>query len=91
MFRKLRGAWRVDPIAPAIAEPSIGYAEAAGAFPAGDRLLIAREALVGGRLQRRFTVVQTSSLRSVADSARSNGAFGKWSAPSWRGRTLALR
>ena len=91
VFRKFRGAWRVDPIAPAVAEPSIGYAEAAGASPAGDRLLIAREALVGGRLQRRFTVVRTNSLRPVADSARPYGAFGKWSAPSWRGRTLALR
>jgi hypothetical protein len=57
------------------------------------RLLLVREARTGGHLARRFQVIGATSLavEKWASSADKLVAFKRWSAPSWRASTLALR
>jgi hypothetical protein len=88
-------SWRITSLSPAAGSPGqdIGYVESAGFSPDGARVLVAREARVGGRFVRRFEVMTAGSLR-VERSASDAGlllAFKRWAAPSWRAETLALR
>jgi hypothetical protein len=89
------GGWVIETLAPAIADPdaTAGYAEAAGFSPDGGRLLVVREARAAGRVTRRFQVVDTATLvvERWAAHADKLGAFKRWSSPSWRAGTLALR
>ncbi len=87
------GAWTFETLTPATTEPDAGYVEAAGFSPDGARLLVVREARVAGRVTRRFQVLATPTLvvERWAASADKLGAFRRWSAPSWRAGTLALR
>jgi hypothetical protein len=56
-------------------------------------VLVAREARGGGLAVHRFQVLGAASLavQMWAGSADKLGAFKRWSAPSWRAATLALR
>jgi hypothetical protein len=93
VFRRVRGAWRVQVIPPASEGPGIGYVEAAGFSAGGSRLLAVREAMVRGKLRRSFEVRRAADLRVLASAASPDqlGGFTRWSTPDWRGRTLALR
>jgi hypothetical protein len=88
-------SWTFDTLTPATADPDTGagYVEAAGSSPDGAKLLIVREAHVAGRASRRFLVLNAATLtvdRWASDAGRLS-AFRRWSAPGWRGSTLALR
>jgi hypothetical protein len=85
--------WTFETLTPATTNPDVGYVEAAGFSPDGARLLVVREARVGGQLTRRFQVLATPTLAVERWAARADqlGAFKRWSAPSWRTGTLALR
>jgi hypothetical protein len=87
------GAWGFETLTPATTEPDVGYVESAGFSPDGRRLLLVREARTGGHLSRRFQVLGATSLavEKWASSATKLVAFKRWSAPSWRSGTLALR
>lgn len=85
--------WRVDSLPPAPVDPELGYAELAGFSPDGGKLLLAREARIGGSMRRSFQVLHTSTLavEKQARNAELLAAFKSWQAPDWRGRTLSLR
>ena len=89
------GGWTIETLTPATADPdtAVGYAEAAGFSPDGGRLLVVREARAGGQVTRRFQVVESATLvvERWAAHADKLGAFKRWSSPSWRAGTLALR
>jgi hypothetical protein len=87
------GSWTFETLTPATTDPEAGYVEAAGFSPDGARLLVVREARVAGRITRKFQVLSTPTLavERWAASADKLGAFKRWSAPSWRTGTLALR
>jgi hypothetical protein len=88
-------SWTIETLTPATADPdtAAGYVEAAGFSPDGGRLLLVREARAGGQVTRRFQVVETATLTVEKWAARADklGAFKRWSSPSWRAGTLALR
>jgi hypothetical protein len=89
------GNWAIEPLTPATADPdaAVGYAEAAGFSPDGGRLLVVREARAAGQVTRRFQVVGSATLvvEKWAAHADKLSAFKRWSSPSWRAGTLALR
>jgi hypothetical protein len=89
------GTWSIEPLTPATADPesTVGYVESAGFSPDGKRLLVVREARAGGRPTRRFQVLAAATLavERWSPNADQLGAFKRWSAPSWRAGTLALR
>jgi membrane protein implicated in regulation of membrane protease activity len=91
--RAADGTWGVETLTPATTEPEVGYVESAGFSPDGNRLLLVREARAAGHLARRFQVLDAASLtvQKWASSADKLVAFKRWSAPSWRAGTLALR
>lgn len=93
IFRRAGGAWRAQVLPPSSDGPGVGYGEAAGFSPDGTRVLVVREALVKRKLQRKFEVRRASDLRvlAAADAPERLSHFSRWSAPEWRGRTLALR
>jgi hypothetical protein len=93
MRRMGDGSWSFDALAPATTEPDVGYAESAGFSPDGNRVLVVREARVGGRMTRKFQVLAASTLavERWAASAEKLSAFKRWSTPSWRAGTLVLR
>lgn len=88
-------SWVFETLTPATTDPDVttGYVESAGFSPDGARLLVVREARGGGQVTRRFQVMETATLavERWAASADKLGAFKRWSAPSWRAGTLALR
>jgi hypothetical protein len=87
--------WQCDVLLPALGHPGedVGYIEVAGFSPDGARVLTAREALVKGRLSRRFEVVKVEGLRREKAAASPSAllAFQRWASPRWRGESLALR
>ena len=87
------GSWTFDTLTAATTEPEVGYVESAGTSPDGNHLLVVREARVAGHVTRRFQVLTTSALavEKWASNADKLIAFKRWSAPSWRAGTLALR
>jgi hypothetical protein len=89
------GGWTIETLTPATADPdtAVGYAEAAGFSPDGGRLLVVREARAGSQVTRRFQVVESATLvvERWAAHVEKLGAFKRWSSPSWRAGTLALR
>ena len=88
-------SWTIETLTPATADPdtAAGYVEAAGFSPDGARLLLVREARAGAQVTRRFQVVATTTLAVEKWAAHADklGAFKRWSSPSWRAGTLALR
>ena len=90
------GAWAIETLTPATADPdtAVGYVEAAGFSPDGARLLVVREARAGGTGRRgafRSSTTSTLAVEKWAARADKLGAFKRWSSPSWRAGTLALR
>jgi hypothetical protein len=89
------GNWTIETLTPATTDPdmAVGYAESAGFSPDGGRLLVVREARAGGQVSRRFQVLESATLVVEKWAARADklGAFKRWSTPSWRAGTLALR
>ena len=91
--RAADGTWGFDTLTAATTEPDVGYVESAGFSPDGGRLLVVREVRAAGHVSRRFQVLLTAALsvEKWASSADKLVAFKRWSAPSWRAGTLALR
>jgi hypothetical protein len=96
LLRSGRDGWNADVLTAAVTQPELGYVESAGFSPDGERLLVVREARVdGGRFERRFQVLRTSSPDLKVDVQASHAsviaAFRRWSSPSWQAETLSLR
>ncbi|GAA6142357.1 hypothetical protein [Hydrogenophaga sp. 5NK40-0174] len=93
VFRKTPKGWTVLVQPPAPHDPGVGYAEFAGWVPGGKSMLLAREAIAGGRTVRRFEVVSLDSLRPrrTAFNPHALGQFNRWSDPQWKQQSLALR
>ncbi|WP_257453828.1 hypothetical protein [Archangium lipolyticum] len=93
VFHQEGGAWVLDALAPAATEPVLGYVELAGFSPDGSRVLVAREALVDGKVKSSFQVLKRETLlpEKSAGSPDALGSFQRWSSSDWRGRTVAVR
>jgi len=93
VFHRVGGEWRLDTLAPAVADPAVGYVELAGWSPQGDRLLVVREARVEGANKREFQILDLATLgvQKHADSMDGLSSFRRWSLTDWRERTVALR
>ena len=91
IFHRANHRWTSDVVPPASTGPGVGYVESAGSTPDGERLLVAREAMVRGRLERHFQVLSARSLRPLLQSKFPAAWFERLSSPSWRDRTLAYR
>ncbi|MCU1280722.1 MAG: hypothetical protein JWM53_4268 [bacterium] len=103
----LRRGHESETLAPAAADPELGYVELAGFTPDGARLLLAREARLTGPLgqpgtlapwvMRTFQIVRvddrTGDLTVEKQAARLDNfvSFRRWQSPDWRRATLALR
>jgi hypothetical protein len=87
------GKGRVAILPPAAADPDIGYVETAGISGDGTRMAVVREALIGGRLLRRFQVVRTRDLKVLSSGREPSLARGFSSLASawWTANALALR
>jgi hypothetical protein len=89
------GKWTFETLTPATVDPdsAVGYVESAGFSPDGKRLLVVREARAAGRPIRRFQVLAAATMAVERWSPNADGlaAFKRWSAPTWRAGTLALR
>lgn len=93
VFRKRKHAWAVDVLPPAASAPDVGYAEFAGWVPGKPRLLVAREARVGGRWQRSFELVHLDTLATVsrAEAPEHLSVFYRWQSARWKELTVSLR
>lgn len=93
VFHQEGGAWVLDAVAPAATEPVLGYVELAGFSPDGSRVLVAREALVEGRVKSSFQMLKRETLvpEKSAERIEDFGSFQRWSAADWRARTVAVR
>jgi hypothetical protein len=93
VFHQEGGAWVLDTLAPAATEPVLGYVELAGFSPDGSRVLVAREALVEGKVKSSFQVLKRETLlpEKSAETPDALGSFQRWSSSDWRGRTVAVR
>ncbi len=89
------GKWAFETLTPATVDPdgAAGYVESAGFSPDGKRLLVVREARAAGHPIRRFQVLASATLavERWSQNADALAAFKRWSAPTWRAGTLALR
>ena len=87
VFVKDGGAWRVDVMPPAPAQPGLGVAEFAGWVPGGAQMLLAREFRAEGKYRRSFEVVAVANLAVERQSSEPAlmGAFQRWADPAWRG------
>jgi hypothetical protein len=93
LFRREGTAWVIDVLPPAAAGPELGYVEFAGWVPGGQRLLLARESRVEGRLRRSFEVLRQDTLQPERWAASPEGLapFQRWQDPAWKRQTLSLR
>jgi hypothetical protein len=93
VFHHEGDGWLLDTLAPATTQPGVGYVELAGFTPDGSRVLVAREALVEGRVQSSFQVLKRQTLlpEKSAERPDDSGTFKRWSSADWRSRTLAVR
>jgi hypothetical protein len=89
-------------LAPAAADPDLGYVEPAGWSPDGTRLLVAREAEITGPLgqpgtlapfiQRRFQILRADGSVEKQSSKLDNfPSFRRWAAVDWQRSSLTLR
>jgi len=86
--------WKVDVVPPDANGPGLGYIEWAGWSPAKrGKLLVVREASIGGHVSRRFEVLRTDTLitEKSANEPRQLPAFGLWADVAWRRDTISLR
>ena len=93
LFHQSGGLWRVDVLPPAASDPDVGYAEFAGWVPGKASVLVAREARVDGRFQRRFEVVNMTTLEVErwAEQPASLTMFYRWQDAAWKRDTVSLR
>lgn len=93
VFHNTAQGWMVDVLAPAVADPGIGYAEFAGWVPRRDEVLVAREARVEGHYRHAFEVVRLPEMAVVksADRPDWNSTFYRWQSPAWKAKTVSLR
>ncbi len=99
----LRRGHASETLAPAAADPDVGYVELAGFSPDGARLLVAREARLTGPLgqpgtlapwiSRSFQILRADGLTVEKQASRLDNfvSFRRWQSPDWRRATLALR
>lgn len=96
------GTWSESTLAPAAADPELGYVELAGFSPDGARLLVAREARLTGPLgqagtlapwvQRSFQILRADLTVEKSSSRLDNfPSFRRWASPDWQRMTVALR
>jgi len=93
VFTARNGKSQLAVLPPAAVDPEVGYVETAGISADGTRMAVVREALVAGRLTRRFQVVRTRDLK-VLSSAREPSlarGFSTLASASWTASALALR
>lgn len=93
VFRQRGKQWTIDALPPATLQPGLGYAEFAGWVPGGQQLLLAREARGEGRYRKSYEVVSLDSLVTQRQSgdAASLGPFQRWTDPSWKRLSVAVR
>jgi hypothetical protein len=96
LLRRGADGWTVDVLPPAAGTPTtgdIGYVEFAGWVPGGERMLVAREARVEGRIKRSFEVLKLDALvtEKQASSPSLLVLFGKWQDAAWKRQTVSLR
>lgn len=93
VFRQVKDGWAVTALPPAAHGPDIGYAEFAGWVPNKPRLLVAREARVGGQWQRSFELVRLGDLAVVSKAGEPEhlSTFYRWQSPAWKQLTVSLR
>jgi hypothetical protein len=96
VFRLQRnGRWTIDALPPAAAsETGVGYIEFAGFVPGQAKLLVAREARVGGQWQRRFEVLRLDgnfTAERWASTPQKLVAFSRWTDASWKQGSVILR
>jgi hypothetical protein len=87
------GAWHIDVMPPAPAQPGLGVAEFAGWVPGGTQMLLAREFRAEGKYRRSFEVVALASLATERQSPEPAllGAYQRWSDASWRANSPMRR
>jgi hypothetical protein len=92
VFHQTAGTWMIDVLSPAADDPEQGYVEFAGFAPGTRRLLIVREAKVGGRFRRRFEELRLDDLALVRQASTPDllRDFGRWQDVAWRRDTLSL-
>jgi hypothetical protein len=93
VVKKGKGGWSAEVLVPAADGPDVGYVEAAGWSPDSRQILIVREARIDGQMRKSFEVLDSTTLaiKKRAGSADALGAFHRWSDPTWRTETIALR
>ena len=93
VFHQEDGEWKLDTLAPAAVEPSLGYVELAGFSPDGSRILVTREVVSEGRVKSSFQVLKRDTLAPERSAERPEaiGSFQRWSSADWRERTVSLR
>jgi len=93
IFRKSAKGWTLRILPPASTTPDVGYAEFAGWVPGGNRVLVAREALGGGKTTRQFELLALDSLAPIRRAAEPSrlAELRRWQDPSWKRETLSLR
>jgi hypothetical protein len=97
--------WVADVLPPSASDPELGYAEFAGwipvtkpgatpgTSPGANKMLVAREARVEGRIKTRFEVVSIDSLQveNWADKPDSLNLFHRWQDAAWKRQTVSVR
>jgi hypothetical protein len=93
VFRQVKDGWVANVLPPAAEGPDVGYAEFAGWVPNKPRLLVAREARVGGQWQRSFELVRLDTLATVSKASEPEhlSTFYRWQSPAWKQLTVSLR
>jgi hypothetical protein len=96
VFRRQGAAWVVEVLPPAaqlaVNGGDLGYVEFAGWVPGQDRLLLARETKVNGRVKRSFEVTKLDTLLPEKQASTPDllAAF-RWQDAGWKRQTVAVR
>ncbi len=93
VFHRTGNDWVVDVLPPAASDSQLGVIEFAGWVPGGERLLVAREAKVDGRIKRSFEVLKLATLETEkqADKPESLSLFYRWQEAAWKRQSPILR
>ncbi|HSW06661.1 hypothetical protein [Aquabacterium sp.] len=93
LFRRSGKDWAIDVLPPAANGPELGYVEFAGWVPGAERLLLARESKVEGRVKRSFEVTKLDSLQPEKSASTPDllVLFGRWQDAAWKRQTVSLR
>jgi hypothetical protein len=103
VLRRTAHGWESQTLAPAAADPDLGYVELAGWSPDGGRMLLAKEARMTGPLgapgtqapwvARSFQIVHAGDFVVEKQSSRLDNfpSFRRWQSPSWTKTSIALR